>query len=189
MSRSPSGMASSSSAPSWQQSILQIEHRVDLQFQQVVVMHGQMNNDIRSESGQARKQLRAKNGEQHRHITSSLEEILRGLESVECVAPHVTKIDDRVEQLIVCMGDISPVNTGLRTVTELANQVHMRRWEDDQRSSRYDYEFSTLPSVYLSQSKWMESLGTIRDDWENLRTEMDSMHGSVHREVPPPPLV
>ena len=39
-------MPSSSPATSWQQSILQLDHRVDVQFQQVVAIYGQMNNDI-----------------------------------------------------------------------------------------------------------------------------------------------
>ena len=70
-----------------------------------------------------------------------------------------------------------------QVVTELANQAHMRRWENDERFSRYDYEFWNLPNVFLSQSTWMESLGVIHDDWENLRTKIDSVPGSVHREI------
>ena len=113
-------MPSSWSAPSWQLSILQLEHRVDVQFQQVVAIYGQMNNDIRSEFGQAHKQLRARNGERYWRVTSALGEVLNRLEIVERNAPHVTTIEERVEQIIVCMGDISH---GVRIANKTSEKV------------------------------------------------------------------
>ena len=70
-----------------------------------------------------------------------------------------------------------------QVVTKLAKQAHMRRSEDEQRFSRWAYELLNLPNVFFSQPTWMESLGVIRDDWENLRTESDSVHGAVRREI------
>ena len=70
-----------------------------------------------------------------------------------------------------------------QVVTELANQAHMRPWQDDQRFSRYHYDFLNLPNFFLSQSTWMKSSGVIRDDWENLGTKIDSVHCSIDTEI------